>query len=149
MPGATPSNRFRFCYKHNTFIHSLTYAYGLLSYDGFTVTDEQKTMKTTSKANTRVIGACLALAVLAGAAQTEANAMGRRETRNTAIGAGVGALGGYLVSGGDTLGTVGGAVAGGVIGNLVTGRSHHDEHHDYRGERHYRDAGYRHGHYRD
>ena len=39
--------------------------------------------------------------------------------RNTAIGAGVGAVGGAAVTGGSALGTVGGAAVGGVIGHEV------------------------------
>jgi osmotically inducible lipoprotein OsmB len=37
----------------------------------------------------------------------------------TAVGAGVGAVGGAALSGGGALGTVGGAAVGGVIGNQV------------------------------
>lgn len=39
------------------------------------------------------------------------------QDRNTAIGAGVGAVGGSVLTGGSTAGTVGGAVVGGVIGH--------------------------------
>ncbi len=39
--------------------------------------------------------------------------------KNTAIGAGIGAVGGAILTGGSTLGTVGGAAVGGVIGNQV------------------------------
>jgi osmotically inducible lipoprotein OsmB len=39
--------------------------------------------------------------------------------RDTAIGAGVGAIGGAVLTGGSGLGTVGGAAVGGVIGNQV------------------------------
>ena len=39
--------------------------------------------------------------------------------RNTAIGAGVGAVGGAALTGGSALGTVGGAAVGGVIGHEV------------------------------
>ena len=39
--------------------------------------------------------------------------------RNTAIGAGVGAVGGAVLTGGSALGTVGGAALGGVIGHEV------------------------------
>ena len=39
--------------------------------------------------------------------------------KNTAIGAGVGAVGGAILTGGSTLGTSGGAAVGGVIGNQV------------------------------
>ncbi len=40
--------------------------------------------------------------------------------QNTAIGAGVGALGGAVLTGGSAIGTVGGAAAGGLIGNQVS-----------------------------
>lgn len=39
--------------------------------------------------------------------------------RNTAIGAGVGAVGGAVLTGGGTAGTIGGAAVGGVIGNQI------------------------------
>lgn len=39
--------------------------------------------------------------------------------KSTAIGAGVGAVGGAVLTGGSALGTVGGAAVGGVIGNQV------------------------------
>jgi osmotically inducible lipoprotein OsmB len=39
--------------------------------------------------------------------------------RNTAIGAGVGAVGGAVLTGGSAVGTVGGAAVGGLIGNQV------------------------------
>jgi osmotically inducible lipoprotein OsmB len=44
--------------------------------------------------------------------------MTQRE-KNTAIGAGVGAIGGSVLSGGSGVGTVGGAAVGGVIGNQI------------------------------
>ena len=46
---------------------------------------------------------------------------GEMSTRNkdTAIGAGVGAVGGAVLTGGSPVGVVGGAVVGGVIGNEV------------------------------
>ena len=53
------------------------------------------------------------LAGLGGCAE-----MSRRD-QNTAIGAGIGAVGGALLTGGSALGTVGGAAIGGVIGNQV------------------------------
>lgn len=37
--------------------------------------------------------------------------------QNTAIGAGVGAVGGALLTNGNPLGTIGGAVVGGVVGH--------------------------------
>jgi len=42
-----------------------------------------------------------------------------RRNQDTAIGAGVGAVGGAVLTGGSALGTVGGAAVGGVIGNQV------------------------------
>jgi osmotically inducible lipoprotein OsmB len=51
---------------------------------------------------------------LAGCADMSAN------QRGTAIGAGAGAVGGAILTGGSPLGTLGGAAVGGVIGNEVT-----------------------------
>lgn len=42
-----------------------------------------------------------------------------RQNRDTAIGAGAGAVGGAVLTGGSTAGTIGGAVVGGVIGHEV------------------------------
>jgi len=39
--------------------------------------------------------------------------------RNTAMGAGIGAVGGAVLTGGSSIGTVGGAAVGGMIGNQV------------------------------
>jgi osmotically inducible lipoprotein OsmB len=44
---------------------------------------------------------------------------GMSQEKSTAIGAGVGAIGGSVLTGGSGVGTVGGAVVGGVIGNEV------------------------------
>jgi osmotically inducible lipoprotein OsmB len=44
--------------------------------------------------------------------------MSRRD-QNTAIGAGVGAVGGAVLTGGSAVGTVGGAAVGGVIGHEI------------------------------
>lgn len=41
------------------------------------------------------------------------------QEKNTAIGAGVGAVGGAVLTGGSTIGTVGGAAVGGIIGHEV------------------------------
>ena len=41
------------------------------------------------------------------------------QEKNTAIGAGVGAVGGAVLTGGSAIGTVGGAAVGGVIGHEV------------------------------
>lgn len=43
-----------------------------------------------------------------------------RQGRNTAIGAGVGAVGGAVLTGGSTLGTLGGAAVGGIVGHEAT-----------------------------
>ncbi len=45
--------------------------------------------------------------------------MSRQDT-NTVIGAGAGAVGGSVLTGGSTAGAVGGAVVGGVIGHEVS-----------------------------
>lgn len=45
-----------------------------------------------------------------------------QKQQNTAIGAGVGAVGGSILTGGSTLGTLGGAAIGGLIGNGVEGK---------------------------
>ena len=42
-----------------------------------------------------------------------------QQDKNTAIGAGVGAVSGSVLTGGGTLGTLGGAAIGGVIGNQI------------------------------
>lgn len=43
-----------------------------------------------------------------------------RQDKNTAIGAGVGAVGGSVLTGGSAAGTVGGAAVGGVIGHEIS-----------------------------
>ena len=40
-----------------------------------------------------------------------------RQGRNTAIGAGAGAVGGAVLTGGSTAGTLGGAAIGGIVGH--------------------------------
>lgn len=42
-----------------------------------------------------------------------------KRDRNTAIGAGAGAIGGSILSDGSGLGTVGGAAVGGIIGHQI------------------------------
>jgi osmotically inducible lipoprotein OsmB len=69
-------------------------------------------MITTQTLKTSVIAAALLLS-LGGC-----SSMSTRD-KNTAIGAGIGAVGGAILTGGSTLGTVGGAAVGGVIGNQV------------------------------
>lgn len=69
-----------------------------------------KTLQSLAKAS--LIG--LTLVTFAGCADMTP------KQRNTAIGAGVGAVGGAVLTGGDALGTLGGAAVGGVIGNVTT-----------------------------
>lgn len=63
--------------------------------------------------------ATLALAALLGT--TGCSNMSRHD-QNTAVGAGVGAVAGSVLTGGNPIGTVGGAVVGGVIGSEVDKR---------------------------
>lgn len=42
------------------------------------------------------------------------------QDKNTAIGAGAGAVGGAVLTGGSTIGTLGGAAIGGIIGHEVS-----------------------------
>lgn len=64
----------------------------------------------------RVAANGVTMAVIAGL--IGCSGMSARD-RNTAIGAGVGAVGGAALTGGSALGTVGGAAVGGVIGHEV------------------------------
>jgi osmotically inducible lipoprotein OsmB len=65
---------------------------------------------------TRSMTIAASIALLAGL--TACSGMSRQD-QNTAIGAGAGAVGGAVLTGGSTLGTLGGAAIGGVIGNQV------------------------------
>ncbi len=64
----------------------------------------------------RILALTMALAVL-----TSLGACSNMSTRdkNIAVGAGVGAVGGAVLTGGSAIGTIGGAAVGGVIGNEV------------------------------
>lgn len=42
------------------------------------------------------------------------------QDKNTAVGAGIGAVGGAVLTGGSAVGTVGGAAVGGIIGHEVS-----------------------------
>lgn len=42
-----------------------------------------------------------------------------KQDKSTAIGAGAGAVGGAVLTGGSAIGTIGGAAVGGVIGNQI------------------------------
>ncbi|MEI7256382.1 osmotically-inducible lipoprotein OsmB [Dickeya dadantii] len=67
-----------------------------------------------NKKFTTAVLAMVIVSTLAGCA-----GMNKRQ-RNTAIGAGIGALGGAVLTNGSALGTVGGAAVGGVIGHQTT-----------------------------
>ena len=60
--------------------------------------------------NTAVVTALVGLAGCSGMSTQD---------RNTAIGAGVGAVGGSVLTGGSATGTVGGAAVGGIIGHEI------------------------------
>ena len=73
-------------------------------------------MKTTQKQTLRAatLGVLATLALgLGGCAGMSA------QDKSTAIGAGVGAIGGSVLTGGSAVGTVGGAAVGGVIGHEI------------------------------
>ncbi len=63
---------------------------------------------------TRTVG--VAVLTMAVVGLSACSGMSQQE-KSTAIGAGVGAVGGSILSGGSALGTLGGAAVGGVIGN--------------------------------
>ncbi|MEC5320555.1 osmotically-inducible lipoprotein OsmB [Brenneria populi subsp. brevivirga] len=69
-------------------------------------------MKMNKQFTTAVLAIALTIA-LAGCSN-----MSKRD-RNTVIGAGAGAVGGAVLTGGGTLGTLGGAAIGGLIGRQV------------------------------
>jgi len=69
-------------------------------------------MKTTQRFTLSAI-AVVAMLGLGGCAGMSA------QEKNTAIGAGVGAIGGSVLTGGSAIGTVGGAAVGGVIGHEI------------------------------
>lgn len=69
-------------------------------------------MKTNHKI-TVVIATVCALTLLGGCSN-----MSRRD-KNTAVGAGIGAVAGAVLTGGSGIGTAGGAAVGGVIGHQI------------------------------
>ncbi len=69
-------------------------------------------MKTISRVGISVV-VCTTFFGVAGCSD-----MSNRD-RDTAIGAGAGAVGGAVLTGGSAVGTVGGAAVGGLIGNQV------------------------------
>ena len=60
--------------------------------------------------NSMALALVLGLGACAGMSQRD---------QNTAVGAGVGAVAGSILTGGSGVGTVGGAAVGGVIGNQI------------------------------
>ena len=73
----------------------------------------KKMMTSTSKKMAAVV-----LAVIAAMSLSACSNMSKRD-RNTAIGAGAGAIGGAVLTDGSALGTLGGAAVGGIIGHQV------------------------------
>lgn len=69
-------------------------------------------MKTLQRFTYSAVAAAMLL-VLGGCSSMSA------QDKSTAIGAGVGAVGGAVLTGGSTVGTVGGAAVGGIIGHEV------------------------------
>lgn len=63
----------------------------------------------------------LAIGAIAATALFNLGGCGDMSTRDkdTAVGAGVGAVGGAVLSGGSAVGTVGGAAVGGIVGNQI------------------------------
>ncbi|AVJ17695.1 glycine zipper 2TM domain-containing protein [Serratia rhizosphaerae] len=61
----------------------------------------------------------VAVLILSTLSVTACGHMSNRD-RNTAVGAGVGALGGAVLTDGSTLGTLGGAALGGIIGHQTS-----------------------------
>lgn len=68
----------------------------------------------TMKRGKRIAAGALTLVLLTSLAACEGMS---RQGRNTAIGAGVGAAGGAVLTGGSAVGTLGGAAIGGVVGH--------------------------------
>ncbi|MCK9387667.1 MAG: glycine zipper 2TM domain-containing protein [Sulfuritalea sp.] len=69
-------------------------------------------MKTIQRFAISTLAAAMLLGVVGCAGMSQ-------QDKNTAIGAGAGAVGGAILTGGSTVGTAAGAVVGGVIGHEV------------------------------
>lgn len=67
-------------------------------------------MKTIRKITMSAFAAAMLVGLVACSGMTA-------QEKNTAIGAGVGAVGGNVLTGGSTAGTIGGAAVGGIIGH--------------------------------
>jgi osmotically inducible lipoprotein OsmB len=76
-------------------------------------TIKEKFMTTTMKRITAAVLATALVVALSGCSNWS------KRDRNTAIGAGAGAIGGSVLTHGSALGTLGGAAVGGVIGHQV------------------------------
>lgn len=70
-------------------------------------------MKTMQKFATRAVAAAMLLGMVACSGMST-------QDRNTAIGAGAGAVGGSILTGGSTGGTLGGAAVGGIVGHEIS-----------------------------
>ena len=73
-------------------------------------------MNTSTRIAPRQLALATTLMLLAG---LSACSNMSRQDQNTAIGAGAGAIGGSVLTGGSTAGTLGGAAIGGIIGNQI------------------------------
>ena len=71
-----------------------------------------KHLETTARTTGTAALTAMALSLVACSGMTQ-------QEKNTAIGAGVGAIGGSILTGGSTTGTLGGAAVGGVIGHEI------------------------------
>jgi len=69
-------------------------------------------MKTIQKFKSCAIAAAILFSVVGCSGMSS-------QDKSTAVGAGVGAVGGAILTGGSTAGTVGGAAVGGVIGHEI------------------------------
>ena len=69
-------------------------------------------MKTIQRVTRSAVAAAMLVGLVGCAGMSQ-------QDKSTAIGAGVGAVGGSVLTGGSAIGTVGGAVVGGVIGHEV------------------------------
>ena len=76
------------------------------------MSDKGIPMKTIQKFAVRTVAAAMVLGMVG------CSGMSQRD-ENTAIGAGIGAVGGAVLTGGSAVGTVGGAAVGGLIGNQI------------------------------
>jgi osmotically inducible lipoprotein OsmB len=78
------------------------------------ITIKEKLMTTTMKRLTAAVLATTLVVALSGCSNWS------KRDRNTAIGAGAGAIGGSVLTNGSGLGTVGGAAVGGIIGHQIS-----------------------------